>query len=149
MLKRTPLGLKIRAVGENTGAAESVGVSSKKIQYFSLALSGAIASLGGAYMSMAYLPNFSRNMTSGRGWIALAAEAMGQGSVVATSIASLVFGFADALANALQMFSLPAELVGTIPYVATVIGLVLYSARLKRSSRRRGQQRATSPAQAR
>ncbi|MDR2752615.1 MAG: ABC transporter permease [Clostridiales bacterium] len=137
MLKSTPLGLKIRAVGENSSAAQSVGVSAKKIQYLSLALSGLIASLGGAYMSMAYLPNFSRNMTSGRGWIALAAEAMGQGGVLATSAASLVFGFADAMANALQMFSLPAELVGIIPYVATVIGLILYSVRIKNANKRR------------
>ena len=124
-----PLGLRICSVGENHEAAQSVGVSVKKIQYTAVLLSGLIASMGGAYMSMAYLPNFSRNMTSGRGWIALAAEAMGQGNVITTALTSLLFGFADALSNALQMFNLPAELVGIIPYVATVIGLVLYAIR--------------------
>lgn len=132
MLNKTPLGLRIKSVGENYHAAQSVGVSVKKVQYISLLLSGLIASLGGAYMSMAYLPNFSRNMTSGRGWIALAAEAMGHGNVIATSLTALLFGFADALSNGLRMFNLPAELVGIIPYVTTVIGLILYAVRTKR-----------------
>lgn len=129
MINKTPLGLQMQAVGKNHNAAQSVGVSVKKIQYIALSLSGIIAGIGGAYMSMAYLPNFSRNMTSGRGWIALAAEAMGHGNVVATSLTALLFGFADALANGLQMFNLPAELVGIIPYVTTVLGLIIYAAR--------------------
>ena len=132
LINKTPLGLQIQAVGENYKAAQSVGVSVKRIQYISLLLSGLIASFGGAYMSMAYLPNFSRNMTSGRGWIALAAEAMGRGNVAATSLTALLFGFADALANGLQMFNLPAELIGVIPYAATVIVLILHAARMKR-----------------
>ncbi len=132
LINKTPLGLRIQAVGENYKAAQSVGVSVKQIQYISLLLSGLIASFGGAYMSMAYLPNFSRNMTSGRGWIALAAEAMGRGNVAATSLTALLFGFADALANGLQMFNLPAELIGVIPYAATVIVLILHAARMKR-----------------
>ena len=132
LINKTPLGLRIQAVGENYKAAQSVGVSVKRIQYISLLLSGLIASFGGAYMSMAYLPNFSRNMTSGRGWIALAAEAMGRGNVAATSLTALLFGFADALANGLQMFNLPAELIGVIPYAATVIVLILHAARMKR-----------------
>lgn len=139
MINKTALGLRIRSVGENDKAAQSVGVSVKKIQYISLLLSGFIASLGGAYMSMAYLPNFSRNMTSGRGWIALAAEAMGHGNVIATTLTALLFGFADALANGLQMFNLPAELVGIIPYVTTIIGLVLYAVRVKRKRKKRRQ----------
>jgi simple sugar transport system permease protein len=127
LMNKTPLGLQMRAVGENYKAAQSVGVSVKKIQYIALVLSGLIAGFGGAYMSMSYLPHFSRNMTSGRGWIALAADAMGHGNVVATSLTALLFGFADALANRLQMFNLPAELVGIIPYTATVLGLLIYA----------------------
>lgn len=132
LINKTPLGLRIKAVGENSKAAQSVGVNVKRTQYISLLLSGLIASFGGAYMSMAYLPNFSRNMTSGRGWIALAAEAMGRGNVVATSLTALLFGFADAVANGLQMFNLPAELIGVIPYAATVIVLILHAVRMKR-----------------
>ena len=127
VLNKTPLGLRIRAVGENSKAAQSVGISVKKVQYTALILSGFLASFGGAYMSMAYLSNFSRNMTSGRGWIALAAEAMGRGTTIGTALTSLLFGTADALGNTMQMFNIPAELIATIPYVATVIGLFAYA----------------------
>ncbi len=126
-LYRTPLGLKIRAVGENANAADSVGISVKKIQYLALMLSGALAALGGAYMSMGYVSWFSRDMTAGRGFIALAAEAMGRGTPVGTLIASLVFGFADALSNVMQSLRVPAEFVQMIPYLTTILGLVLYS----------------------
>jgi simple sugar transport system permease protein len=132
LMNKTPLGLQIQAVGENYKAAQSVGIRIKKIQYIALVLSGLIASFGGAYMSMSYLPHFSRNMTSGRGWIALAAEAMGHGNVIATSLTALLFGFADAFANRLQMFNLPAELVGIIPYATTVLGLLLYAVKKRR-----------------
>ncbi len=126
-LYKTPLGLKIRAVGENANAADSVGISVKKIQYLALMLSGALAALGGAYMSMGYVSWFSRDMTAGRGFIALAAEAMGRGTPVGTLIASLVFGFADALSNVMQSLRVPAEFVQMIPYLTTILGLVLYS----------------------
>lgn len=137
LINKTPLGLQMRSVGENYKAAQSVGISVKKIQYISLLLSGAIASLGGAYMSMAYLSNFTTNMTAGRGWIALAAEAMGHGNVIATALTALLFGFADAMANRLQMFNLPAELVSIIPYVTTLVGLILYASREKRKRNRK------------
>jgi general nucleoside transport system permease protein len=127
MLKRTPLGLQIRSVGENPQAAQSVGVSVVKIQYISLLLSGFFAALGGAYMSMGYLSLFTKDMTAGRGWIALAAEAVGRGSTVGTFLASLLFGAADALSNALQILKIPTELIATLPYVVTVIGLVMYA----------------------
>ncbi|MDO4566604.1 MAG: ABC transporter permease, partial [Oscillospiraceae bacterium] len=77
LLYKTPLGVRIRAVGENPNAADSVGVSVNKIRYLSLALCGAIAGLSGAYMSMSYMSMFSKGMIAGRGFIALAAEAMG------------------------------------------------------------------------
>lgn len=126
-LYKTHLGLRIRAVGENPNAADSVGISVRKIQYLSLILSGVLAGLGGAYMSMGYVSWFSRDMTAGRGFIALAAEAMGRGNPIGTLIASLVFGFADALSNVMQSLRVPAEFVQMIPYVTTIIGLVIYS----------------------
>ncbi|WP_274520440.1 ABC transporter permease [Paenibacillus beijingensis] len=134
MLSRTPLGLQIRAVGENRHAAESVGIKVKKIQYIALLLSGLFASLGGAYMSMGYLSLFTRNMTAGRGWIALAAESMGRSTTVGTTITSFLFGFAEALSNALQLLKIPAELISTVPYVATVLGLVIYSYNVSRKA---------------
>lgn len=127
LLKRTPLGLRIRSVGENPQAAQSVGVSVIKVQYTALLLSGFFAGLGGAYMSMGYLSLFTRDMIAGRGWIAIAAESMGRSTTVGTTLTSLLFGAADALANALQVLKIPAELIGTLPYVTTVIGLVIYA----------------------
>ncbi|MEW9094512.1 MAG: ABC transporter permease [Clostridiaceae bacterium] len=128
LLYKTPLGLKIRAVGENANAADSVGISVKKIQYLALLLSGVFASLGGAYMSMGYVSWFSRDMTAGRGFIALAAEAMGRGTPIGTLLASLIFGFADALSNVMQSLRVPAEFVQMVPYLTTILGLVIYSA---------------------
>ncbi|AIQ43650.1 ABC transporter permease [Paenibacillus sp. FSL R7-0297] len=127
LLNRTPLGLRIRSVGENPHAAQSVGVSVVRIQYTALLLSGFFASLGGAYMSMGYLSLFTRDMVAGRGWIAIAAESMGRSTTVGTALTSLLFGAADALSNALQVLKIPAELIATLPYVATVVGLIIYA----------------------
>lgn len=127
MLNKTPLGMKIKAIGENSNAAESVGIKVKKIQYIALMMSGLFAGLGGAFLSMGYVSWFSRNMSAGRGWIALAAEAMGRGTTIGTAITSLLFGVADALSNSLQILNIPSELISIIPYAATVLGLWLYA----------------------
>ncbi|MCT4688571.1 ABC transporter permease [Vallitalea sp.] len=129
LLYKTPLGLKIRAVGENPNAADSVGISVRKIKYIALILSGVFAGFGGAYMSMGYLSYFTRNMTAGRGFIALAAEAMGGATPIGTFLTSLFFGFADALANNLQTLRVPPQFIYMIPYIATLIGLVIYASR--------------------
>jgi ABC-type uncharacterized transport system permease subunit len=131
-LYKTPLGMQIRAVGENEKAADSVGISVMKIKYIALTLSGILCGFGGAYMSMGYVSWFSRDMTAGRGFIALAAEAMGGGTPVGTFIASLFFGIADALSNNLQSLRIPSEFVQMFPYIATIVGLVLFSARKAR-----------------
>lgn len=137
LLKRTSLGLRIRSVGENSHAAQSVGVSVVRIQYIALLLSGFFAGLGGAYMSMGYLSLFTRDMIAGRGWIAIAAESMGRSTTVGTALTSLLFGAADALANALQVLKIPAELIATLPYAATVIGLILYAVSETRKKNRK------------
>ncbi|MCT4564815.1 MAG: ABC transporter permease [Maledivibacter sp.] len=136
MFKRTPLGLRIKAVGENPNAADSVGISVNKTRTIALLLSGALCGLGGAYMSMGYVSWFSRNMTAGRGWIALAAEAMGRGTTIGTALTSLLFGMADALSNSLGSLNIPAEFVQIIPYVATVIGLVVYASKEARKKKK-------------
>jgi simple sugar transport system permease protein len=124
---KTPMGLRIRAVGENPNAADSVGISVKRTQYLAIVLSGILAGMGGAYMSMGYVSWFSKNMTAGRGFIALAAEAMGGATPLGCLLTSLLFGFFDALSNTLQLLKIPSEFVNMIPYVATVIGLVIYT----------------------
>ena len=128
LLYRTPLGLGIRVVGENISAAESVGIPVKKVQFIALAISGVLASMGGAYMSMGYMDKFARDMTAGRGFIALAAEALGRATPLGTLIASLFFGMVDALSSNLQILNVPVQFVQMLPYVCTIVGLVIYSA---------------------
>lgn len=129
LLEKTALGLRIRSVGENENAAKSVGINVTKIRYVAIALSGIFAGLGGAFLSMGYVSWFSRGMSAGRGWIALAAEAMGRGTVLGTALSSVLFGVADALSNTLQLLNIPAELIKILPYVATVAGLLIYAIR--------------------
>lgn len=128
LLYRTPLGLRIRVVGENISAAESVGIPVKKVQFTALAISGVLASMGGAYMSMGYMDKFARDMTAGRGFIALAAEALGRATPFGTLVASLFFGMVDALSSNLQILNVPVQFVQMLPYVCTIVGLVIYSA---------------------
>ncbi len=127
MLNKTPMGTKIRSVGENYHAAESVGINVKKVRYIALGLSGMFAGLGGAFLSMGYVSWFSRDMSAGRGWIALAAEAMGGGNTIGTTITALIFGFAQAFANSLQGLNIPSELITIIPNVVTVLGLCIFA----------------------
>ena len=137
LLYKTPMGLQIRAVGESPNAADSVGVSVNRIKYIALAISGGLAGLGGAFMSMGYMSSFNTNMTAGRGFIALAAEAMGRGEPIGTMLTSLLFGFADALANNMQSLGLPQELVAMTPYIFTIVGLAVYAASTLKKSRKK------------
>jgi simple sugar transport system permease protein len=138
MLKRTPLGMKIKAAGEAPQAAESVGIDVSRVRYTALALSGLFAGLGGAFLSMGYVSWFSRGMSSGRGWIALAAEAMGRGTAMGTTAAAFLFGAADALSNSLGVLKIPSELVKTVPYLATIIGISVYAVADTRAKKRKG-----------
>ena len=132
MIKKMPLGMHIRAVGKNPDAAASVGISVRRTRYIALLISGALCGLGGVFLSMGHVSWFSVDMTSGRGWLALAAEAVGRGSVVGTVLSSMLFGVASAISNVLSLFQAPSELVSTLPFVATVIALVIYSVLTKK-----------------
>lgn len=124
---KTPLGLSIRAVGENKDAAESVGISSKKIQYIALIISGALCAVGGFYLSGGYMNMFTKDMSSGRGFIALAASSMGGNTPIGGFLVSLLFGVAQAFANIMQLKQvLPYEIVLMVPYLTTLVGLGIY-----------------------
>ena len=125
LLYRTPLGLRIRSVGESPGAAQSVGINVKKTKFIALLISGILASLGGIFLSMAYLPFFTRGMVAGRGFIGIAAQNLGAGSPTLTLIWTLVFGAADAIGNTAQSFRLPSQFAQMTPYLVTLIGLTL------------------------
>ena len=134
---RTPLGLRIRAVGLNPDAASSVGVNVTKTKWIAFMLSGLFASIGGAFMSMGYLSLFSRDMIAGRGFIGMSATNLANGNVWGTVLASVFFGFADSASITLATLNLKAELVGMIPYLATVIGLVIISANKQVKAKRK------------
>ncbi|MBQ7278579.1 MAG: ABC transporter permease [Clostridia bacterium] len=140
LLYRTSLGLNIRAVGENPNAASSVGVSVNKIRYIAIGISGALAGMGGAFMSMYYSQGWNSGMVAGRGFIALAAQAMGRGEPVGAMLSSLLFGLAQALKNKVTGLTGLASynyLVAGIPYLVTIIGLVIYAASTLRKVKRR------------
>lgn len=126
-LYKTPLGLAIRSVGENKNAAESVGISSRKIQYIALITSGALAAVGGFYLSGGYMNMFTKDMSGGRGFIALAAASMGGNTPVGGFLVSLLFGAAQAFANVMQLKqTMPYEIILMVPYLTTLIGLGIY-----------------------
>lgn len=127
LLFRTKLGLRIRAVGENPDAAESVGINVYRTKSTALIIAGILSGMGGAYMSMGYVSWFAKNITAGRGWIGIAAAAMSGQHPVLGMIASIFFGIADATANTLQTINLPSQLVLMIPYVVTLIAMCIYA----------------------
>ena len=127
ILFKTATGLRIRAVGETPSAAESVGVNVKKVQYIAMALSGLFCGFGGVSLSMSYVQFFSRGMTAGKGFIGMSAMNLGNASPVGTAVAAFLFGFFDAMANVMQSMSIPVQFVQAIPYVATLVGLVVFA----------------------
>jgi simple sugar transport system permease protein len=127
LMYRTPVGIHMRAVGQNPDAAASVGIRVQRIRYLALVLSGILAALGGIHMSMGYLTFFQDNMTAGRGFIALATPYLGGGHPVGTGFAAMVFGSFDALSNRVGTLEIPSMLPQMLPYMATVMALVIYA----------------------
>jgi len=128
---KTKLGLRIRAVGEDPGAAASVGINVNKTKFIALMISGLIASMGGLFMSMAYMPYFTNNMTAGRGFIGIAAQNLGRGNPIVTMIYTLIFGASMAVGNTAQSFRLPSQFASMMPYLITLVGLVVIGFRNK------------------
>jgi ABC-type uncharacterized transport system permease subunit len=121
---RTPTGLRLRSVGENPRAAATVGISVYKVRYLSVIASGALAAMGGAFLSLGFVHSFSQNMTAGRGFIALAVVIVGKWRPGAALLAALMFGFTQALAQRLPTFSeSSATLLQALPYVVTLIAV--------------------------
>ncbi|NDD63654.1 MAG: ABC transporter permease [Acidobacteria bacterium] len=124
LLSRTRFGLRVRAVGENPEAADTAGISVARVRYAGVLISGALAALGGAYLSIGQNSLFTRNMSAGRGFIALAALIFGRWNPIGAMSACLLFGFAEAISIRMQgTVALPNQFVQMIPYLLTTIVL--------------------------
>ncbi len=123
VLFRTPFGLRLRSVGEHPEAADSLGLPVRRLQVSGVLLSGLLAGLGGAFLSLG-AGYFVKNMSAGRGFIALAALIFGKWRPGGVLVATLIFGFAEALQGQLQVSWLPIRFVQMLPYLLTMVALV-------------------------
>ena len=137
-LRRTRLGLHLRAVGENPAAADAMGVSVAAYRYGAVLFGGALAGLAGASLSLAESPGWSEGMTAGRGWIAVALVIFATWSPLRVLAGAYLFGVFDVLAFRVQIIGIDVSstLLGMIPYVATI--LVLIAVTLLGASKRLG-----------
>src|SRR3982751_3616506 len=130
VLYKTPFGLRIRAAGENPEAADAAGVNVIRLRYVAVVISGVLAAAGGAYLSIGQSSLFTRGMTAGRGYIALAALILAKWKPIPVLFACLFFGFTEALSIQMQGVikmpsgeDVPVQFIQMIPYVLTIIVL--------------------------
>lgn len=129
IIYRTKLGLYIRVAGEKPSAAEALGIPTGLMQHIASLLCGLFAGLAGAHLSLGYITMFAENMSSGRGFMAVAVLIFSAGDPVKVLFGCLFFGFADALSLRLQTFGLSSYLVLTVPYLVTLGALFLLTYR--------------------
>lgn len=127
-------GLNVRAAGENPTVGSHLGLPVLRIRYFSIMFGGAMAGLAGGYLSLAYTPMWTENMTAGRGWIALALVVFASWRVGRIMLGAYLFGFASIMHLIIQGFglSISSNLLATLPYVATIVVLVFLSKNVER-----------------
>ena len=133
VLFRTPLGMRLRGVGERPLAAATMGVNPQHFQLGAVIASGALAGLGGAQLALGNVVQFTENMSAGRGWIAVVAVMLARAHPVGVLGAALLFGFIDAVGFRLQSFGLPQQLTDAGPYIVTLLVLIVLSARMRKT----------------
>ena len=127
ILKKTMFGRRLEAVGEDSRAADSMGLNVNKTQFIATCVGGGFSGLAGVYLTLSYVPYWTDNMTSGRGWIALALVIFGGWKPYRTAFGALLFGFLEALVPRLQTygFELSPYIVKITPYAITIIILIV------------------------
>jgi simple sugar transport system permease protein len=128
VLYRTPFGLRLRAAGEDPSTLDTAGVSVDRMRWIGVVISGCMAGLAGGYLSISFLPYFSKGMSSGRGFIALAALIFGNWTPIGCFLAGTLFGFLNGLQNVIQILNIPGvglylDFIQMIPYVLVVVAL--------------------------
>jgi ABC-type uncharacterized transport system permease subunit len=125
VMYRTALGLRLRGVGEDAEAAEALGVNVMRYRVVTVLVAGGLTGLGGAQLSLGTVGIFSEGMSAGRGWIAVVAVMLGRDNPLLAALACVLFGVADALSVKLQSQGLPNQLTDIVPYVVTLLALIL------------------------
>lgn len=135
MLYRTPYGVHLRAVGEAPESAKSLGIAVTKLQYSAFAWSGVFVGLAGSFMSMGMTSMFVKDMTAGTGFLALAVVLLGNRNPIGILIGSAIFGLSKTFESMLQTIPdspIPSQFAQVVPYVVTIIALVVYAIRRQR-----------------
>jgi simple sugar transport system permease protein len=136
LLSRTRWGVRVRSVGENPAAAAVQGVSVAGVRYLCTAIGGALAGMGGGYLSLVYTRSWTDGMNGGRGWIVIALTIFALWNPLRAFLGAFLFGGIFVLQYVLQPLGIPPNLLGAMPYVATL--LVLVGGGLRREQRRQG-----------
>lgn len=134
---RTRAGLTLRAVGDSHGSAHALGINVLRVRYLAVMFGGACAGLAGAHLSLVYIPQWVENMTAGRGWIALALVVFASWLPLRVVIGAYLFGavtIAQFHAQA-QGVAIPSQLLSALPYLATIVVLVLISSNRRMTMR--------------
>lgn len=137
LLYKTVWGLRLRTVGLNEMSAKTAGITPDRFKIQALLISGALGGLAGAHMSLGYVTMFSENMVCGRGFMGMAAMHFGAANPVIASLACLIFGACDALGSRVQQVGIPSQFVLMLPYIVTVVVLVIAMSQFSRSERKR------------
>ncbi|WP_417555448.1 ABC transporter permease [Microbacterium sp.] len=132
-LYRTRWGLRLRSVGEHPQAADTVGIKVNPTRFWNVLLAGAIAGVGGAYFTLVSVPQFTKDMTAGLGFIALAAVIFGGWDPIRATLAALLFGFATNLQNLLTVLKtpIPSEFMLMLPYLVTILAVAGFAGQIK------------------
>ncbi|MDR1794031.1 MAG: ABC transporter permease [Erysipelotrichaceae bacterium] len=150
-LYKTVLGYRLRAIGINPQAAQSLGTKVERYQFLTVTLSGILSGLGGSLLSMGSVTLFIQNISSGRGYIAMAANNLGRSHPLGALLSSFFFGFCQSLGYILQGTSIKSQITTAIPYVATILALILFTVygriqKARRISRLRKEEPRETPA---
>ena len=135
IMYKTVIGFRLRAIGINESAASSLGINVARYQIVATTLSGAMIGLAGCLLSLGSVTLFIQNISSARGYVALAANNLCKGHPLGALLSSALFGFAQALARVLQNSPIKQQLLECIPYIATIAAMAIYNVAAKRKSK--------------